>query len=122
MILKGIQAKNFIQDRIADGTICKKLYREAQGRHIKGQPYYVSEKSIFSGNEAQAWAIIQQVLGTGEVTFQFDKVNGRYTNIKEVVDVGKTVGEAKNLKGGSKKTNRIKIHYGKKGIHIVPAW
>ena len=62
------------------------------------------------------------MLGTGEVTFQFDKVNGRYTNIKEVVDVGKTVGEAKNLKGGSKKTNRIKIHYGKKGIHIVPAW
>ena len=40
---------------------------------------------------------------------------------KEVVDFGKVIGESVNKKSGAKTlTTWGKIHYGKKGAHIVP--
>ena len=106
-------------EKIGTAELPLKLNTGNQNKHIKSSHSYnpADEKSIFNGTLEEAQELVQKYHGKGE--FRFTK-DGKWTS-KEIITLEKEIGVTFNKTTQEwKKTNRLAIHYGKKGTHIVP--
>ena len=94
----------------------KKNIRLHLGHHKKhfldvNNKNYIEGKSILYISAEEVQELLNEFAGKGQLK----------DPCKEVVDFGKVIGESVNKKSGAKTlTTWGKIHYGKKGAHIVP--
>jgi hypothetical protein len=90
-----------------------KLHMGQQGKHIIGHPNYVAGRSILRADPAR----LAQRAGTGTPV---NNIARGQPGFRERVDFGETIGDFVRDGVATPTTNGI-IHYGKGGIHIVPA-
>lgn len=118
-----------IRDYIKSDKQPKNININQQKKHVIGTNEY-KQKSINLSKKGQFGpsyinisneeieALIKEFSGTGEP--KFDK-NGKWNNTELILTNDKVVGKAiNNLNGKEADTTVFKIHYGEKGIHIVP--
>ncbi|WP_338627572.1 polymorphic toxin type 50 domain-containing protein [Clostridium baratii] len=88
-----------------------------QGKHILGHNNYIEGRSYLTISLEEAQDIINKYAGTGEI-----KTNSKGEwDRKETIKTNKEIGvNVSILDGSENKTNSFKIHYSKKGTHIVP--
>jgi len=91
------------------------IHTGAQGKHIPGHNNYQPGKSPLTADPSE----LGRQAGTGQ---QVGKVEVGLPGSKERVDFGSQIGEHIDpVTGASSPTTSGIIHYGGKGIHIVPA-
>lgn len=96
----------------AGGARRRIINREKQGRHIVGNRYYISGRSIFAGTIETAQTLLNEYAGTGEML-------GGY---KERVNFGRVIGKYVDPATGTQTDTTMGIiHYSNTGAHIVPA-
>ncbi len=88
-----------------------------QGKHILGHNNYIEGRSYLTISLEEAQELINKYAGTGEI-----KTNSKGEwDRKETIKTNKEIGiNVSILDGSENKTNGFKIHYSKKGTHIVP--
>ncbi|MNW40112.1 Phage minor capsid protein 2 [compost metagenome] len=95
----------------------KTLHMGHQGKHIKGHNNYIDGKSYLTIPAEEAQELVKRYAGTG--TLNMTK-KGEWKN-QELIDSDTIVGKAiDQFTGEEFETKSFKIHYGKKGVHIVP--
>lgn len=88
-----------------------------QGKHILGHNNYIEGRSYLTISLEEAQELINKYAGTGALDMD-SKGNWRK---KEIIKTDKKIGvNVSMLDGSENKTNNFKIHYSKKGTHIVP--
>ena len=88
-----------------------------QGKHILGHNNYIEGRSYLTISLEEAQEFINKYAGTGEIKFT---LKGEWDK-KETITIDKEIGvNVSMLDGLETKTNSFKIHYSKKGTHIVP--
>ncbi len=88
-----------------------------QGKHILGHNNYIEGRSYLTISLEEAQELINKYAGTGDLDMD-SKGNWRK---KEIIKTDKEIGvNVSMLDGSETKTNNFKIHYSKKGTHIVP--
>ena len=102
-----------IVGRNVAATILPRLHMGQQGKHIIGHPHYIAGRSILRADPAR----LAERAGTGRPV---NNVARGQPGFREHVDFGETIGDFVKDGVASPTTNGI-IHYGKRGIHIVPA-
>jgi hypothetical protein len=95
----------------------KNLHMGQQGKHIKGHSNYIPGRSYITISPEEVQELINKYAGTGEIRFtkkgEWDK--------KEIIISDKIIGVVVNKNTGEEVlTTGFKIHYSKKGVHIVP--
>ncbi len=95
----------------------KNLHMGRQGKHIKGHSNYIPGRSYITISPEEVQELINKYAGTGEIRFtkkgEWDK--------KEIIISDKIIGVVVNKNTGEEVlTTGFKIHYSKKGVHIVP--
>lgn len=88
-----------------------------QGKHILGHNNYIEGRSYLTISLEDAQELINKYAGTGEI-----KTNSKGEwDRKETIKTNKEIGvNVSILDGSENKTSSFKIHYSKKGTHIVP--
>ena len=110
---KIIKSREFIK---SDAQL-KKILEGKQGKHILGHNNYTEGRSYLTISLDEAQEFINKYAGTGEIRLNS---NGEWDE-KEIIKVDKNIGVDVNNKTGEESiTNRFKVHYSKKGTHIVP--
>ncbi|BFH60738.1 phage minor capsid protein [Paenibacillus azoreducens] len=95
----------------------KHLHMGHQGKHIKGHNNYIEGKSYLTISADEAQELVNRYAGTGRLK---TTKKGDWDN-KELVVSDRVVGVALDQHTGEAfETKVFKIHYGKKGVHIVP--
>ena len=89
-----------------------------QGQHLLDSPWRVPEKSYFLKDiqVENLEQIVRRYAGHG----QLEHGRNYPTQIREIVDTGRIVGYTLNAEGILVETSKVKIHYSKKGVHLVP--
>lgn len=88
---------------------------DKQGRHMLGENYIEGRSAItISMDELQSF--VRQLAGTGDISLNR---NGEWKK-QEIVDLGREIGYTVNNEGHIVKTSKVKIHYSKTGVHVVP--
>lgn len=88
-----------------------------QGKHILGHNNYIEGRSYLTISLEEAQELVNKYAGTG--ILELDS-KGNWKN-REVIETDKEIGVNVSIIDGSEtKTNSFKIHYSKKGTHIVP--
>ena len=88
-----------------------------QGKHILGDNNYTEGRSYLTISKDEAQDLVNKYAGTG--TFEFDK-NGKWKK-HEIINANKEIGVVVDpITGEKTSTKSFKIHYSKKGTHIVP--
>lgn len=114
----SIKKTEKIHKLIKSNDTNKRINVGHQNKHIPGANGYIEGKSYIFGTLDDAQNIVDEYHGTGRVIFSN---NGKWAK-KEVVTCDHDVGVIINSETGEKcVTNRVSIHYGKKGVHIIPA-
>ncbi|WP_418646900.1 RHS repeat-associated core domain-containing protein [Thauera butanivorans] len=85
-----------------------------QAKHFPGHNNYMPGKSTLTANPSK----LADKAGTGQ---QIGNVPVGSPGSKERVDFGENIGKYVDLNGSASATSNGIIHYGKNGIHIVPA-
>lgn len=89
-----------------------------QGKHIKGHNNYRQGKSYLNISVEEAQALVNKYAGTGELQRGY---NGRWKHTEKILANDKNIGYAVSIYDGQEYlTSLFKIHYSKKGTHIVP--
>lgn len=110
---KIIKSREFIKSDAQP----KKILEGKQGKHILGHNNYTEGRSYLTISLDEAQEFINKYAGTGEIRLNS---NGEWDE-KEIIKVDKNIGVDVNNKTGEESiTNRFKVHYSKKGTHIVP--
>lgn len=88
-----------------------------QGKHMLDHPNYIDGRSYLTISVEEAQKLINQYAGTGDIV---QTKNGDWAK-KESIAHNKEIGVCiNNITGEKTSTNKFKIHYSKKGTHIVP--
>lgn len=114
--LDNLEKRAILEEKIASGELPLTLRPGKQAQHIKGDKY-VEGKSYLTISAEEAQEIVNKYHGTGKI-----RINNNGTQIKEVIITDKDVGVAINVNTREEHaTNKLTIHYSKKGTHIIPA-
>lgn len=105
------QAKEYIKN------IPLKLRVGMQNKHIEGSHNFEKGKSVVIISLDEIRDIVEENAGRGSK--KFDRITGRW-NKKEIIAVDKNIGYVYGDNGEKIYTRSLKIHYSKKGYHIVP--
>lgn len=106
-----------IRSKIKSGEQPLTIEEGKQGKHIKGHNNYIEGRSYLTISLEEAQELVNKYAGTGEIRL---KQNGEWDN-KEIIKVDNDIGvNINNKTNESSLTNKFKIHYSKKGVHIVP--
>lgn len=93
----------------------KVIEKGKQEKHIKGSNNYIEGRSYLTITLDEAQDLVNEYAGTG---WLYRTADNRFAN-KELIEVDKLIGvcvtEEQEIP-----TNKFKIHYSKKGTHIVP--
>ena len=92
-----------------------KIHEGRQDKHIVGTNNFIPGRSELTANPVE----LGRRAGTGQ---QLGDTPVGDPGSRERVDFGRNIGNVVNPKGESAPTSVGNIHYGKDGIHIVPAW
>lgn len=87
---------------------------EKQSRHMVGSA--LPGRSVITISQEELQKIVNEQAGHGEIGL--DKNSG--WNSSEKIDSGRVIGYTVNREGVIIETSRAKIHYSKKGVHVVP--
>lgn len=69
-------------------------------------------------SQEEAAELVKQYAGTGEIVI---RGNGKWDQKETIITNDRIIGVAvNNLNGNERETSVFRIHYGKKGVHIVP--
>lgn len=88
-----------------------------QGKHILGHNNYIEGRSYLTISLEEAQELINKYAGNGEIKTNSKGEWDRKETIKTDREIGVNVSI---LDGSENRTNNFKIHYSKKGTHIVP--
>lgn len=89
----------------------------SQGKHIKGHNNYIEGRSYITVSEKEIQELVNKYAGTGKL---LKSAKGEWRH-QEIIKCTKIIGvDINNLTGIETKTKYFKIHYSKKGTHIVP--
>lgn len=106
-----------IRNDIKSGKYPLEILEGKQGKHIKEHNNYIEGRSYLTISIDEAQKIVNKYAGSGIIRLN---QNNEWDN-KEIVTVDKEIGiNVNNMTNEESKTNRCKIHYSKKGTHIVP--
>lgn len=95
----------------------KYLHMGHQGKHIKGHNNYIEGKSYLTISADEAQELVNRYTGTGEIRLTR---KGDWDN-KEIIMSDRVIGVYVDQDTAEEfETSGFKIHYGKKGAHIVP--
>lgn len=103
-----------IREAIKNGEYPLVINSEKQARHMEGTA--TPGKSVITIPQNELQDIVNKRAGSGKITF--DK-NGDW-NKREIIDAEREIGYTVNREGVIMKTSKLKIHYSKTGIHMVP--
>lgn len=104
-----------IKSDIRGGNYPLTVNPDKQARHMVGKSY-VEGRSAITVNMEDLQSLVNQFAGTGTVIL--DR-KGEWKK-QEIVDFGREIGYTMNKEGHKVKTSKVKIHYSKTGVHIVP--
>jgi len=114
---KRARIKAIIRADIQSGKIISKINKGHQNKHILYSKGYIPGKSYIYGGLETAQALVDQYHGTGEI--RLDRA-GKWIH-KEFILADGIIGVAIDPELEEQiETRRFAIHYGKKGVHIVP--
>jgi SPP1 gp7 family putative phage head morphogenesis protein len=106
-----------VKSNIKNGIQKLDIEEGKQGKHIKGHNNYTEGRSYLTVSMAEAQKLVNKYAGTGEIRFNS---NGGWDK-KEIIKADKNIGvDVNNKTHVESATNRFKIHYSSKGVHIVP--
>lgn len=106
-----------IRNDIKSGKYPLEILEGKQGKHIKEHNNYIEGRSYLTISIDEAQKIVNKYAGSGIIRLN---QNNEWDN-KEIVTIDKEIGiNVNNMTNEESKTNRCKIHYSKKGTHIVP--
>lgn len=112
-----IKLQKEIKQQINEGVYPKRLNRGAQEKHIKGAPRYIEGRSYLTLSVEEAQDVVNKYAGTGKIELNRKKEFKK----KELIVLDKNIGvNINNQTNEEVPTNRLYIHYGKNGTHIVP--
>ncbi|MGN7167948.1 phage minor capsid protein [Paenibacillus cellulositrophicus] len=95
----------------------KHLHMGHQGKHIKGHNNYIEGKSYLTISTEEAQELVNRYAGTGEIRLT---QRGEWNN-KEIIVTNERFGVYIDQDTGEELVpDGFTIHYGKKGVHIVP--
>ncbi|WP_068779655.1 phage minor capsid protein [Paenibacillus sp. GM2] len=119
-LLKNAEVNDKIEEvrkHIRSDEVPKHLHMGHQGKHIKGHNNYIEGKSYLTISADEAQELVSRYAGTGAINMT---KKGEWKN-QELIDSDTIVGKAiDQFTGEEFETKLFKIHYGKKGVHIVP--
>lgn len=105
------------RQKIKSGEQPLKIEVGKQGKHIMGHNNYIEGRSYLTISLEDAQSLINKYAGTGELIFD---AKGNWRN-QEVIKTDSVIGyNVSDLDGSKIETCNFKIHYSKKGTHIVP--
>ena len=106
-----------IRDFIKSGKQPLTIEKGKQGKHILGDNNYIEGRSYLTIDKKEVQELINKYAGTG--TFEFDR-NGKWKK-HEIINTNREIGVVVDpITGEKAPTKSFKIHYSKKGTHIVP--
>lgn len=108
-------AEEPIREAIRNGEYPLTLNAEKQARHMAGTA--TEGRSVITISPEELQAIITAKAGSGRINLTDDLLKWKNT---EIIDAEKEIGYTVNKRHDIVKTNRIKIHYSKTGVHAVP--
>lgn len=114
-VKKREQAVENVRKDIRSGKYSLNVNHEKQSRHMAGNGY-VEGRSCVTVSENELQKLVKQYAGTGEPKWT---KNQKWSQ-QEIVDVGKEIGYTVNREGRRVTTSKMKIHYSKTGVHVVP--
>lgn len=106
-----------IRDLIKSGKQPLSIETGKQNKHVKNHNNYTEGRSYLTISMEEAQELVNKYAGTGNIRFnskgEWDK--------KEIIKADKDIGvNVNNITKEESITNRFKVHYSKKGVHIVP--
>ncbi len=111
---RSAQSISRAREAVRSGKYPLTINQEKQMRHMAGSS--VSGRSVITISMEELQEIIWQTAGTGRMrTAKSGEWDG-----KEIIDIGKAIGYTINKENVIIETTRVKIHYSKTGIHVVP--
>ncbi len=114
--LQEVGARQFLTNEILSGKYSLIVHEGKQLKHIKNSNNYTSNKSYLTIDFSQIQDIVNKNAGHGKIA----QIGNGIIGNKEIVELDTNVGFVKDIFGEWQPTNRVKIHYSKKGVHIVP--
>jgi len=106
-----------IRDKIRSGEQPKTIEAGKQGKHILGHNNYIEGRSYLTIPLDEAQKLVDQYAGTGELA---RGSKGEWEH-QEIIRTSKPIGVDINpITGERTIVTDFKIHYSKKGVHIVP--
>lgn len=114
---KLLYADKRLQNKIRN-TYNLEILEGKQGKHILGHNNYIEGRSYLTVSMQEAQELVNKYAGTGHINRYPN--SGKWDNTETVIS-DKIIGYSLNEIDGSKtETRAFKIHYSKKGTHIVP--
>ena len=104
-----------IKNDIKSGKYSTTINSEKQSRHMMGAGY-IEGRSCITVPFDKLQVLVSRYAGTGSL--QFNR-KGEWSQ-RETVDMMCEIGYTVNKEGHKVKTSKVKIHYSKTGVHIVP--
>lgn len=103
--------------RIQSGEQKLTIEEGKQGKHIIGHKNYIQGRSYLTISMEEAQELVNKYAGTGELLFSSA---GKWKN-QEIIKTDKVIGyNVSDIDNSKTETKNFKIHYSKKGTHIVP--
>lgn len=104
-----------IKNDIKRGEYSTTINPEKQSRHMMGAGY-IEGRSCITVPFDKLQVLVSRYAGTGSLEFNR---KGEWSQ-RETVDMMCEIGYTVNKEGHKVKTSKVKIHYSKTGVHIVP--
>ena len=112
------QKQEEIRILVLSNKTTKTINKGHQTKHIKSSSGYIPGRSYIYGDLEDAQALVDRYHGTGKAVLTR---KGEWAN-KEMILAENIVGVNLDPQTGTEtETQRFTIHYGKKGVHVVPA-
>ncbi len=109
-------AQKYISNEIKSGKYSLYIEEGKQQKHYLEHKNYIQGKSYLTVDIKEVQNLVYKHAGNGLIENPKEKVVGN----KELVIFDKNIGFVKDISGKWIPTNRAKIHYSKKGVHVVP--
>ena len=113
--MQNLENRDILRKKVENGEIPIEINPEKQNRHILGTKEYKAGRSYFTVSSSQLQDIVKQKYATGKVYITND---GK--QIRENIFLASNIGVIVNNETGEHRTNGIKIHYSRTGVHVVP--
>ena len=119
---KWIDLKTAYDDKLLQKEIREtynlKIHEGRQGKHILGHNNYIEGRSYLTVSMKEAQELVNKYAGTGRIDRTENTLKWKGT---ETIVADKIIGvNIDNITGEQEYTHTFKIHYSKKGTHIVP--